>query len=43
MNPQIVIRGYKQALEFCLSSLNSLVIQVNDDPKERRNMLIRCA
>ncbi len=43
MNPQIVIRGYKQALEFCLNALNSLVIQINDDPKERRNMLIRCA
>jgi len=33
MNPQIIIRGYKQALEFCLNSLNSLVISINDDPK----------
>jgi T-complex protein 1 subunit eta len=33
MNPQIIIRGYKQALEFCLNSLNSLVISIVDDPK----------
>ena len=36
MNPQIVIRGYKQALEFCLATLNNLVIQFEDSPEKRR-------
>jgi T-complex protein 1 subunit eta len=43
MNPQIVIRGYKRALEFCLNDLNRLVIQFQDNPQERRSMLIKCA
>ena len=43
MNPQIVIRGYKHALEFCLVALNKLVIEFQDSPQERRDMLIRCA
>ena len=43
MNPQIVIRGYKQALEFCLSALDKLVIQFEDSAEKRREMLIRCA
>lgn len=43
MNPQIVIRGYKKALEFCLSTLNSLVIDFKDSADDRRSMLIRCA
>ena len=43
MNPQIVIRGYKKALELCLSKLNDLVIQIDDTPEKKRNMLIKCA
>lgn len=43
MNPQIVIRGYKQALEFCLTNLESLVITIDNSPERRREMLIRCA
>ncbi len=43
MNPQIIIRGYKQALEFCLSNLETLVIHIDDSPEKKRDMLIRCA
>ena len=43
MNPQIVIRGYKQALEYCLTALDTLTIPFTDSPQEKRNMLIRCA
>ena len=43
MNPQIVIRGYKKALEYCLSKLESLVIIIDDSPEKKREMLIRCA
>jgi len=43
MNPQIVIRGYKKALEFCLNALNSLVINFTESPEGRREMLIKCA
>jgi T-complex protein 1 subunit eta len=43
MNPQIVIRGYKQALEFCLANLDSLVVTIDNSPDRRREMLIRCA
>jgi T-complex protein 1 subunit eta len=43
MNPQIIIRGYKRALEFCLKTLDSLVIAIGDNPTEKRSLLIRCA
>jgi T-complex protein 1 subunit eta len=43
MNPQIVIRGYKRALEYCLARLESLVIAIDSTPEKRRHMLIRCA
>ena len=43
MNPQIVIRGYKQALEFCLKDLNRLIIEIVDSAEQRRSMLIKCA
>lgn len=43
MNPQIIIRGYKRALEFCLKALDSLVIAIGDNPTEKRSLLIRCA
>lgn len=43
MNPQIVIRGYKQALETCLAKLKDLVIKIDESPEKRRDMLIRCA
>lgn len=43
MNPQIVIRGYKEALEFCMANLESLVIHIDNSPEKRRDMLIRCA
>ncbi|MFM7853604.1 MAG: hypothetical protein ACKO96_17205 [Flammeovirgaceae bacterium] len=32
MNPQIVIRGYKRALEYSLERLNDLVIKIDDTP-----------
>lgn len=32
MNPQIVIRGYKKALEWCLSKLDHLVIHIDSTP-----------
>jgi len=32
MNPQIVIRGYKKALEWCLEKLNDLVIKLDQTP-----------
>lgn len=43
MNPQIVIRGYKRALEYCLARLESLIIAVDSSPERRREMLLRCA
>ena len=43
MNPQIVIRGYKRALEICLRKLDDLVIQIDDTPEKKRNMLLKCA
>lgn len=43
MNPQIVIRGYKRALEYCLKRLDSLVIAIESSPEKRREMLLRCA
>ena len=32
MNPQIVIRGYKHALEYCLEKLEELVIAIDNTP-----------
>lgn len=32
MNPQVVIRGYKKALEICLSKLDELVIKIDETP-----------
>ena len=43
MNPQIVIRGYKKALEFCLNALSGLVIDITETAEGRREMLIKCA
>lgn len=43
MNPQILVRGYKKALEWCLKKLDDLVIKLDDTPEKRRNMLIKCA
>ena len=43
MNPQIVIRGYKRALEACLQKLNDLIIKIDDTPEKKREMLVKCA
>lgn len=43
MNPQIVIRGYKRALEYCLKKLNDLIIKIDDNAENKREMLIKCA
>lgn len=43
MNPQIVIRGYKKALEICLQKLNDLIIKIDESPEKRREMLLKCA
>ncbi len=43
MNPQIVIRGYKKALEFCLKKLEDLIIPFDNTSEKRREMLIKCA
>ncbi len=43
MNPQIVIRGYKRALEECLKKLEDLIIKIDDSPEKKRNMLVKCA
>lgn len=32
MNPQIVIRGYKRALEMALAKLEDLIIKVDGTP-----------
>lgn len=32
MNPQILVRGYKKALEWCLKKLEDLVIKLDDTP-----------
>ena len=43
MNPQVVIRGYKKALEYCLRRLGDLVIAIDETEGKRREMLIKCA
>lgn len=43
MSPQVVMRGYKRALEECLSKLEELMIKIEEAPEKRRNMLIKCA
>lgn len=43
MNPQIVIRGYKRALEYSLKRLDSLVIKIDPTAERRREMLLKCA
>lgn len=43
MNPQIVIRGYKRALETCLERLDDLVIKIAESADKKREMLIKCA
>ena len=32
MNPQIVIRGYKRALQLALAKLEDLIIKIADGP-----------
>jgi T-complex protein 1 subunit eta len=32
MNPQIIVRGYKRALEWTLLKLEDLVIKLDDTP-----------
>jgi T-complex protein 1 subunit eta len=43
MNPQIIIKGYKKALEWCLTKLEDLIIKIDSTPEKRRHMLIKCA
>lgn len=43
MNPQVVMRGYKRALEVCLAKLNSLIIKIDETADKKRDMLIKCA
>ena len=43
MNPQVVIKGYKRALEYCLGKLNDLIIKIDETAEKRREMLIKCA
>ncbi len=43
MNPQILVRGYKKALEWCLIKLEDLVIKIDSTAENRRHMLIKCA
>ena len=43
MNPQVVIRGYKRALEICLKKLEDMIIEIDDSPEKKRNMLLKCA
>ena len=44
MHPQIIIRGYRQALNLALEKLKSLSKGFKDaSGPERRNMLLKCA
>jgi len=43
MNPQVVIRGYKKALQIALAKLDDLIIKIADSPQEKRKMLVKCA
>lgn len=36
MNPQVVIRGYKKALEICLKKLEDLIIKIDETPEKKR-------
>lgn len=44
MHPQIIIRGYRQALTLALEKLKSLAHGIKDTSgEEKRNMLLKCA
>ena len=43
MNPQVIMRGYKRALEVCLAHLNNLIIKIDETADKKRDMLIKCA
>ena len=44
MHPQIIIRGFRQALGLALEKLKTLSIGLTgDSPAEKRNMLLKCA
>lgn len=43
MNPQVIMRGYKRALEVCLAHLDNLTIKIDESPDKKRDMLIKCA
>ncbi len=43
MNPQIIIKGYKRALEESLTKLESLIIKLEETPEERKKILVKCA
>lgn len=44
MHPQIIIRGYRQALVIALEKLKLLSVGLKDSSAgEKRNMLLKCA
>jgi T-complex protein 1 subunit eta len=44
MHPQIIIRGYRQALGLALEQLNQLTHTFSSEkPEQKRDMLLKCA
>ena len=43
INPQFIIKSYKIAQEFLLQQMAGLSVDFAKNPKEKRNMLIKCA
>lgn len=44
VHPQVIIKGYRQALDLALQKLSELSVDIgNKDPKEKRELLIKCA
>ena len=43
MNPQFVIKSYRQACQFLMEKVKDLSTDFNGKPEEKREMLVKCA
>ena len=43
MNPQLVIKAYRQSTNFLLDALSKLAVDAPTDEKERRALFVKCA
>lgn len=43
MNPQLIIRAFKKANSYLLSQIDSLAIDISENPEQNKTTLINCA